>query len=755
MSNLNDLTPPQQQAVEHIEGPLLVLAGPGSGKTRVITRRIASLIENGVRPHQILAITFTNKAANEMASRVEDLIPDRRVWISTFHRFCARLLRSRADLVGLQSNFSILDSTDQQTLMRQILNDLDFDTVQYAPGKIAAIISRAKNKLQSAEEFERARGESIGTHLDAVASQVYRDYQQRLRTSNAVDFDDLLLHVVTILSENPELRSDLDERFRYVLVDEYQDTNLAQYRIVAALSQDHPNLCVTGDPDQSIYGWRGAQIDNILRFESEFPQARVVRLEENFRSTASILRTADCLIANNVQRKSKSLTTSNPDGTPVQLLTFEDGHQEAELIARRIRKAFEDDGRKWSDFAIFYRVNSLSRELEHALNRQAIPYQVVAGLAFYERAEVKDLLAYLRLVNNRDDRAAFLRVVNKPLRGIGKTTQSKLNVWANSQNRSLWEAAVNAKDVPGLSKRAVGLLTRFVNLIESMSMADAGSVADLMRTIIDKIDYTRPWEGSPSEQDLQRLSNVNEFLSAAEQYDEQAADERSLEGFLETVSLATDVDRFDESAGRVALMTLHAAKGLEFPAVYVVGVEEELIPHKRSTRENDPKQIEEERRLLFVGMTRAMEELYLTQTRRRAIHGRMLETIRSPFLGEMDLVDVDCSEFEWAPDHAWISQTAANSDLGDDANSAAPTLDRRKPLLTTGAALLNGESHAAEIPAGFSMGMQVRHPRHGLGTVVELSGFSKRRTLTVEFQQDGRRVTYIASKCPLQPVGSG
>ena len=393
-----DLTESQRAAVEHFEGPLLVVAGPGSGKTRVITRRIACLIDRGVHPHEILAITFTNKAARVMSERVQALLPRCFVWVSTFHKFCARLLREQAAVVGLRSNFSIFDTSDQLTLLKGVLHDLDFDATHFPPGKLLGRISKAKNDLITAEQFKQKHSASIGTHLDAVTARVYPLYQKRLLEANAVDFDDLLMHVARMLHEHDELRMTLDERYRFILVDEYQDTNRAQYQIVAALSQQYPNLCVTGDPDQSIYGWRGAQIENILRFERDFPGVALVRLEENFRSTPEILAAADELIRHNVNRKPKRLKAMRESGQPVELRLYVDGQNEASSIAAEIQSLVQSGQRGWNDFAIFYRVNSLSRTVETALSRLKIPYQVAGGLAFYERAEIKDILGYLRLI---------------------------------------------------------------------------------------------------------------------------------------------------------------------------------------------------------------------------------------------------------------------------------------------------------------------------------------------------------------------
>jgi DNA helicase-2/ATP-dependent DNA helicase PcrA len=762
----------------------LVLAGPGSGKTRVITRRIARIIENGVDPARVLAITFTNKAAGEMAERVALLLPGTRVWISTFHRFCARLLRTRAGAVGLKSNFTILDSDDQRRIVREVLNRLDYDPVTFPPERIAERISRAKNDLLTAEAFCQVRQQRIGDLFDSVVVRVYPEYQRRLRESNAVDFDDLLLDVVQILTENPEIRQDLDNRFRYVLVDEYQDTNLAQYRIIAGLSRDYPNLCVTGDPDQSIYGWRGARIENILRFEADYPQAAVIRLEENFRSTKSILEAADRLIAYNVRRKAKTMRTENPQGAPVEVLRFADARSEAEGIAQAIRAAVEGGAMRWSDVAIFFRVNALSREIETALTRQRIAYQVAAGFAFYERSEVKDVLAYLRLIVNPQDRPAFLRVVNVPVRGIGKTSLKRLVAWSEEKRLTLLEAGARAAQCPQLPRRAVQALTGFASLMAEFSEARVESTRVLLERILERTGYVRPWKESPSPQDQERLANVNELVNAAAQYDAGAEGNPTLEGFLETTALVADVDSVDGIANQVTLMTLHSAKGLEFPVVYIVGVEQNLLPHERALRADDPGEYEEERRLLFVGMTRARERLFLTHTQTRAARGRSLASIRSEFLREIGVPETviplpetagtpRCTaedEDHPAPDYDNISQVspdeaetvprrasgrlaASKADADSPSRSAN---DAARPRLITGADLLAGAAgRPAELPLGFAVGMSVRHPQYGLGHIVKIGGFARNRTITVEFDDDGRSETFVAGKNPLQPVAAG
>lgn len=766
LSRTPQLTPEQSTAVDCIEGPVLVLAGPGSGKTRVITSRIARMLAEGIPARGILAITFTNKAAREMAERVQRLAPGSSVWISTFHKFCAYLLRRFAPAVGREPNFSILDSGDQVTLIRQSMRELDIDPIHYPPARVAQRISRLKNDLVFPAQYVQQQAERIGDHFAVIVGQVYAEYQARLQSTNSVDFDDLLLLVIQLLQENPELRSDLDARYRYVMVDEYQDTNRAQYELAAALATDYRNVCVTGDPDQSIYGWRGARIENILRFERDYPEARVVRLEQNFRSTPAILDAADRLICHNTQRKHKGLKTDNPDGPPVQLAVYRDGIDEAENLAQTITAAVQAGNRKWSDFAVFYRVNSLSRQLETTFARLAVPYQVAAGTAFYDRAEIKDLVAFLRLVNNPQDDVAFLRIVNTPARGIGKVTLQKLQHHCRQQGIGLLTAAKSATQLEQLSARARKALASFAQMVEQWRAAADTSVEKLLQRIISESHYIAGWQTEEDEQSRQRLANVHELVSAARQYDLEQ-DERGLEGFLETCSLVGDVDSLESEAGTVTLMTLHAAKGLEFPVVYVLGVEENLIPHERALKTGQSADLEEERRLLFVGITRAREELTLTQTVVREIHGRTVHTIPSQFTTEAGLKP---SYGEWdtqaaaAQDEAWFDPFSDEHDSAQADPAPSPVasnpsaglrLMRASDLLQSGGAGGGSAAGDVQLPSGFAIGMRVRHPRYGRGVVTQIGGMSRHRTVTVEFESDDRTETFVASKCPLQPIGEG
>jgi len=757
----DDLTPSQRAAVEHEDGPLLVLAGPGSGKTRVVTRRIARLIERGVSPRQILAITFTNKAAQTMRQRVEQLAPGAGVWVSTFHRFAAMLLRRHAEVVGLRPNYTILDESDQRKGLKLVMEEVGLDFSHYPPDRMASRISQLKNDLTTAETFTQRYEEGIGNNWDQAVARVYPEYQRFLLASNAVDFDDLLLHVAFMLSEHEVLRQQLDHRYRYVLVDEYQDTNAAQYRIVAALSQQHPNLQATGDPDQSIYAWRGARIENILRFEREFPNCRVIKLEENFRSTQAIVRSADRLIGYNKQRKAKKLITNNEEGQSVELITFDDAVAESAGIARRIRELSEQHGLTWSDFAIFYRVNALSRQVEVGLMRERIPYQIAAGAAFYDRAEIKDTLAYLRLVANPADRTAFYRAVNTPLRGLGETSQRRLSAWADANGVGLIEACERSAEVPKLSKNAARGFRMFADMLSRFDLATRGSVADLLTEIVERSGMAAAWSGSPREEDVQRLGNVEELITAARQYDEAFGDERSIDGFLEQTALVADADTIDDTAGRVTLMTMHSAKGLEYPVVFVLGVEEGLIPHERALRDLTGFELEEERRLLFVGMTRAKQRLFLTQTRLRTFRGRTLASIPSLFASELEATRVD--ESHGTP-QVYFDRDAFN-DADEPPQVADPPVDpptmaknasvaEARPLLMSGADLLNGGKPSGAVnPNRFSEGMLVRHPRYGLGTIVEISRVTSRTNVTVKFTHEDRIQTFIAEKSPLQPVG--
>ncbi|MCE9544455.1 MAG: UvrD-helicase domain-containing protein, partial [Planctomycetia bacterium] len=659
--DLSALTAPQREAVEHVDGPLLILAGPGSGKTRVVTHRIANLLSLGVPAHQILALTFTNKAADEMRERVHTLAPGARVTLGTFHRFCARLLRQYAPHVGLAENFTIYDTDDSLKAFKQALEQAKVELARYQPEQVRHRISWLKNHLLGVANFEPRPGHA----LDSIVARVLPLYQAKLLSSNAVDFDDLLLHVAQLLRDQPEVRRELDARYRYVLVDEYQDTNLAQYAIARGLSIDFPNLAVTGDPDQSIYGWRGANLGNILDFERDYPQVRVVRLEQNYRSTKCILRVADALISNNRRRKAKELFTDNDEGRPVALVRYPNNRDEAAAIAERIATEVTAGRRRPRDFAIFYRTNALSRSLELALHDRGIPFQLIKGVEFFQRKEIKDVMAYLHLVNNPRDDVALARIINTPARGIGASTVKRLAAHAADRRFSLLDAAREAGLVPDLSKGAAVKVAKFVSLFDRLSLAAAAPLEELMGQVLMESGYRQVLveaaaAESDSEEAQDRLANIEELLTVAREFDEQHPGGGGLEEFLEQNALVNDIDDWTTENDKVVLMTMHSAKGLEFPVVFIVAVEEGLLPHERSR--DHPDKLEEERRLLFVGITRAREELELSYAKSRDFRGQRRPTIPSQFLMELPRDEMEVAEPGWSFEEF--------SDAGDDVFAA-------------------------------------------------------------------------------------
>lgn len=751
-AKLAALNPAQREAVLHVDGPLLVLAGPGSGKTRVVTHRIAHLLDQGIQGRRILALTFTNKAADEMRRRVEALAPGAEVWMGTFHRFCARQLRKYAPHVGLESNYTIYDMDDSRRVLKQCMDAAPQNLKHATVDQVAHEISWAKNNQILPEQYTPKPNH----HLGAIVAALYPAYQQQLRQSNAVDFDDLLLYVAALLRENPELRANLDSAFRYILVDEYQDTNLAQYAIVRALSIDHPNLCVTGDPDQSIYGWRGANVSNILSFEEDYRDVRVVKLEQNYRSTRNILAVADALIAHNVRRKRKRLLTNKSPGETATLAICGDHLEEADGIALRIAQGLAA-GRRARDYAIIYRVNALSRSIETALRRRGINYQVLQGHAFYQRKEIKDLLAYLHLINNPRNDIALARIINTPARGIGAKTVQRLTVQAEEERMPLFEAARQAGINDGIARRTAIKIAQFVAFIDRLSAMAHGPVEELLGLLISETGYRKPYEDSEAPEDRERLENIDELLSAARDFDSRFLEDNALEAFLEDVSLVSDVDAFETEVDAVALMTMHAAKGLEFPVVFIAGVEDGILPHERS--QDSASQYEEERRLLFVGVTRAEEELHLSQARRRNYRGSQRIMAASPFLMEIGSERLAIQETETA--RLFSPERMAERMESRRDQTATRTATRPKlPALTT-AADLGKRNGAATEPAGpatppeaFSHGMIVNHPEYGSGEIIALSGSGAKRQATVRFHRGARQRKFVLAFSHLAPVHS-
>ena len=614
MNKYDGLNPMQQEAVYYTEGPLLILAGAGSGKTRVLTHRIAYLIEEkGINPWNIMAITFTNKAANEMRERVDKIVGfgSDSIWVSTFHSSCVRILRRFIDRLGYGTNFTIYDADDQKTLMKDICKRLNIDTKMYKEKMLLAAISSAKDEMISPEEYRlNMISDSQDLNKKTVA-RVYEAYQKQLQQNNAMDFDDLLVKTVELFQNCPDVLEYYQEKFRYIMVDEYQDTNTVQFKFVSLLASKYKNLCVVGDDDQSIYKFRGANIGNILGFEQVFPEAKVIKLEQNYRSTQNILNAANEVIRNNIRRKEKTLWTANEEGEQIHLREFQSGFEEAEYIAGDIRRKVREGECSYSDCAVLYRTNAQSRLFEEKFLLGNIPYKIVGGVNFYARKEIKDMLAYLKTVDNARDDVAVQRIINVPRRGIGASSLSKVQIYAQDMEISFYDALRMADEIPSLGRGAAKIRS-FVDFIQKFrSQVEYLSVTELLQKIIDETGYVEELKAENTEESKGRIENIDELISKAVSY-EQEAEHPSLSGFLEDVALISDLDSVNEDENRVLLMTLHSAKGLEFPQVYLAGMEEGVFPSYLSIVSGDFENLEEERRLFFVGMTRAREELIVS-----------------------------------------------------------------------------------------------------------------------------------------------
>ena len=632
MSIYDTLNPMQKEAVLHTEGPLLILAGAGSGKTRVLTHRIAYLIEEKeVNPWNILAITFTNKAAGEMRERVDSLVGfgAENIWVSTFHSTCVRILRRYIEHLGYTTSFSIYDSDDQKTLMKQVFKTLDIDTKQYKERSVLGIISSVKDKLISPEEFLLNAGQDF---RQKKVGEIYREYQNQLKKNNALDFDDLIVKTVELFQNDSQILDYYQERFRYIMVDEYQDTNTAQFKLISLLASKYRNLCVVGDDDQSIYRFRGADIENILSFEQTFPGARVIKLEQNYRSTQNILDAANGVIRHNRGRKEKSLWTANGTGDEILFKQFDDARDEADYIARQIR----DSEFSYQDQAVLYRTNAQSRLLEERCIFYNVPYRLVGGVNFYQRKEIKDILAYLKTVANGVDDLSVLRIINVPKRGIGATSMGRVTMFASEHGMSLYSALREARMVPGLGK-AVEKIGRFISQMEcfrAMAQSEEYSIQDLIEAILEETGYEEELKAEGEIEAETRMENIQELINKAAAYEEDSQ-HPSLDEFLEQVALVADIDNVDSSEDRVTLMTLHSAKGLEFPKVYLAGMEDGLFPGMMAVSSDDPTDMEEERRLCYVGITRAKEELVITAARKRMTHGETRYCKPSRFVEEI------------------------------------------------------------------------------------------------------------------------
>jgi len=716
-SLLDGLNREQQQAVQHTEGPLLILAGAGSGKTKVLTVRIAYLLAQGVNPYEILAITFTNKAAKEMKSRVEGLVGDvaNRIWLSTFHSFCAKFLRFELDnFLGYNSNFTIYDTSDSQVVIKAALKALNLDDKYYPVGAMISAISDAKNKLMFASDF---RKQARDFYQQKVAD-VYEYYEKELRKNNALDFDDLLLVAVKLLQSNAAVLDKYSKRFKYVMIDEYQDTNHAQYLLAYLLSSHWKNIAVVGDADQSIYAWRGADIQNILDFEKDYPNCTSIKLEQNYRSTKIILDAANAVIDNNEGRPEKNLWTDKTEGAKIQHFTAQSEHEEAAFIGDTIVKKHDIHGVPYGDMAILYRTNAQSRVLEEALIKRALPYTMVGGTKFYDRKEIKDVLAYLRVLYNPFDDLSLLRIINVPKRSIGATTVSKLQDYARENGTSLFMTLTQLHLVDTIKGKTKEKLEEFGILIFTLvAEMDDKSVLDILEAILDRTGYLAQLEESTDPQDQARAENIGELLSVAKDF-QDTNPTGTVEDFLEQVALVNDVDSFEQEESQVTLMTLHAAKGLEFPIVFLGGLEEGLFPHSRTLM--NPEEIEEERRLAYVGITRAEKELYISNATTRTVFGRTSSYLPSRFIDEIPAELVD--------------SLRAKRRIPDDIK---PTVPRHMSVASrpvTKPIIRN------EVIADWKVGDTAIHSKWGNGKVVNVSGEGAGMKLTIEFPTQGVRV---------------
>ena len=637
-TSMRQLTPSQKEAVCHKEGPLLILAGPGSGKTRVITYRIAALIESGVRPFNICAITFTNKAAEEMRQRAFSLGTSAGAHISTFHSLCVRILRKYANEASIKPGFTVYDDSDQTKCVKEAVKSCYLDSTNFSPARMLNAISTLKNKLISPESFKEEADDFFSNKL----SEVYCAYQNLLAERNGMDFDDLLMKTAFLLKDFPDVCTELNERFKYLLIDEYQDTNHAQYIISRYLAVHHNNICATGDPDQSIYRWRGADINNILAFEKDFPNAKVIKLQENFRSSAGILEKADKLIACNQNRKDKVLVPVKKDAGEVIVSACDNESSEAQMIAQRINELTEK-GYSLREMAVFYRVNSMSRTIEEAFISNNIPYQIVRGVEFYRRKEIRDLLAYLKILVNPDDEISLVRIINTPTRGVGKVTIDKVKAYSQKHGISFYGALGKSSQIDSLSSGPKAKLAVFYNMLEQFKKDVSGKVAPLAQRIFTESGLEKFYSSMGADGQT-ALENANELIGSAAKFDEQA-ENATLVDYLQQISLFSDADAYDSSNDCIALMTLHAAKGLEFENVFIIGLEDGILPHERANYSDDEDELEEERRLFFVGITRAKTGLYISYSRYRTIRGQFLRTVPSQFLSEID-VQVEKQEQE-------------------------------------------------------------------------------------------------------------
>ncbi|MCP1102327.1 DNA helicase-2/ATP-dependent DNA helicase PcrA [Aequitasia blattaphilus] len=726
MSIYDTLNENQREAVFHTEGPLLILAGAGSGKTRVLTHRVAYLIEQGVMPYHILAITFTNKAAEEMKERVDDIVGENggSIWVSTFHSMCVRILRRHIDRIGFDTNFTIYDTDDQKTLMKEVIRLLNIDTKVFKERMLLSIVSSAKNEMVSPDEFEQRME---GDFQKKRIAKVYREYEKQLKKNNALDFDDLLLKTVELLQRDEEVRSYYQDRFRYIMVDEYQDTNTVQFELIRILSDKYRNLCVVGDDDQSIYKFRGANIQNILSFEDVYKDARVIKLEQNYRSTQTILDAANAVIQNNKGRKEKALWTDNGQGDVIAMKTFESAYEEAEYVVGDISQKVREGKEEYKDNAILYRTNAQSRLFEEKFVTAGIPYKIVGGVNFYSRREIKDILAYLKTIDNGKDDIAVRRVINVPKRGIGLTSVNRVQNYAQDKDISFYDALLGADFIPDIG-RGLSKLESFVALIEYLKGAkEKLGLFDFVKEILSKTEYIESLEQEDPEVAQTRMENIDEFISKVAAYEENAiasGEQASLSGFLEEVALVADIDSLDESQDYVILMTLHSAKGLEFPSVYLTGMEDGLFPSYMTIVADDKDELEEERRLCYVGITRAKQHLTLTNAKRRMIRGETQYNKTSRFLKEIP-------RYLIAKGAVFEREKPDRDGFGFKPKTGfrENPFKERKPIKQFN---VNDSSGP-----GYDVGDRVLHTKFGVGTVTNITAGGRDYEVTVNFDTAG------------------
>ncbi|QSF44657.1 DNA helicase PcrA [Paenibacillus tianjinensis] len=773
------LNPPQRQAVETTEGPLLIMAGAGSGKTRVLTHRIAWLIANRkAPPWAILAITFTNKAAREMQERVSKLVgPEGRdIWVSTFHSMCVRILRKDIERIGFTSNFSILDSTDQLSVIRNCMKDLNIDTKKFEPKAVQAVISTNKNELITPAQYEQ----KIGDYFEGLVAKVYTKYQQRLRSNNSLDFDDLIMKTIQLFEEVPEVLDFYQKKFKYIHVDEYQDTNRAQYMLCRMLADSHHRICVVGDSDQSIYRWRGADITNILNFEEDYPEATTILLEQNYRSTSNILNAANGVIALNTGRKPKKLWTDSDEGAKIKVFRGDSEHDEGYFVTGEISKNVKQ-GQAYQNHAILYRTNAQSRVIEEILIKSDIPYQIVGGIKFYDRKEIKDLLAYLRLLSNPDDDISLARIINVPKRGLGDTTIGKLAVAAAERGVSIFRVLQTVDDL-GFAGRTRNALVEFYDMIEALHrMVEFLSVTELTEKILEMSQYRLELQNENTLESRSRLENIDEFLSVTMEFEKNNED-KSLVSFLTDLALIADIDSVNDDEERsdaVVLMTMHSAKGLEFPTVFIIGMEEGVFPHSRAFQDND--ELEEERRLAYVGITRAEKQLFLSCARMRTLFGRTTANAPSRFLEEIpeELKEDTARESDRfrrggaevggayggrgfggggrgnfggrATGGAGTAPAGGQSaSLGGSTASAVPGAGR--VTVTTGAGAQRATGGAAAAAGDYKAGDKVAHGKWGTGTIVSVKGSGNDTELQIAFPAPVGVKRLLAGFAPITKV---